>query len=221
MSESGGWAVARVSGPPAELHGREVPVPASPSITFLEPTSPALVLGRSQRLPGDVGDAADVVRRVSGGGAVWVAPGAQVWVDLVVPRHDRRWVDDDVNRAAWWVGDAWAAALGAMGVADLEVHRGPMACGAWGPAVCFAGLGAGEVTVAGRKAVGVSQRRTRDYALFQCAVHIVWDAAPLVAGLGLPPEAVADLAPAVWSLAEAALDPTRVATEYTAAIQSS
>lgn len=220
MSEHGPWTVARVSGRPAELHGRTVPVPASASITFLDPTAPALILGRSQRIAGD-GGGADVVRRVSGGGAVWVAPGAQVWADVVVPRHDRRWVDDDVNRAAWWVGDAWAAALGAMGVADLEVHRGPVACGPWGPAVCFAGLGAGEVTVAGRKAVGVSQRRTRDYALFQCAVHIVWDPAPLVAGLGLPPEAVADLAPAVWSLADATLDPTRVATEFTAAIHAS
>lgn len=220
MSDGGEWAVARVSGPPAALHARAVPVPASLSITFLDPTEPALVLGRSQRIPGDR-DAADVVRRVSGGGAVWVAPEAQVWVDVVVPRDDRRWVGDDVNRAAWWVGDAWAAALGAVGVAGLEVHRGPMACGAWGPAVCFAGLGAGEVTVAGRKAVGVSQRRTRDYALFQCTVHVVWDPAPLVAGLGLPPTAVADLAPTVWSLAEAGIDPAAIATAFTAAVQSS
>jgi len=37
--------------------------------------------------------------------------------------------------------------------------------------VCFAGLGSGEVSVGDRKIVGMSQRRTRDWARFQCLVH--------------------------------------------------
>ncbi|MDQ3757058.1 MAG: hypothetical protein M3394_04340, partial [Actinomycetota bacterium] len=60
--------------------------------------------------------------------------------------------------------------------------------------VCFAGLGPGEVSVGGRKVVGIAQRRTRFGALFQCAVHRTWDPAPLVARLGLPPAAVDELA---------------------------
>ena len=34
--------------------------------------------------------------------------------------------DDDVGRAAWWLGDAWAGALAAVGFDGLAVHRGPM-----------------------------------------------------------------------------------------------
>ena len=49
--------------------------------------------------------------------------------------------------------------------------------------VCFAGLGPGEVTVAGAKALGISQRRTRAGARFQCAVPRTWDASTLAAVL--------------------------------------
>ena len=56
--------------------------------------------------------------------------------------------------------------------ATLTVHDGPMAGGRWAELVCFAGLGPGEVLVAGRKLVGISQRRTRHGSRFQCMVHI-------------------------------------------------
>ncbi|MGH9041248.1 MAG: hypothetical protein ACRDZ3_13570, partial [Acidimicrobiia bacterium] len=65
--------------------------------------------------------------------------------------------------------------------------------------VCFAGLGPGEVTdAAGRKVVGLSQRRTRGHTRFQCCVLLRWDPAAMVALVAQPyPEgaAVADLAP--------------------------
>jgi hypothetical protein len=51
--------------------------------------------------------------------------------------------------------------------------------------VCFAGLGPGEVTIGGRKAVGISQRRTREAARFQCVAYERWDPAPLCAALGI------------------------------------
>jgi lipoate-protein ligase A len=76
----------------------------------------------------------------------------------------------------------WAAALGA----EAKVHPGPMVTSAWSSLVCFAGLGPGEVTVGGRKAVGISQRRTRDAAGFQCAAYSRWDPAALAALLALP-----------------------------------
>ncbi|HEX6476246.1 MAG TPA: hypothetical protein VF005_03150, partial [Acidimicrobiales bacterium] len=51
--------------------------------------------------------------------------------------------------------------------------------------VCFAGTGAGEVTVRGRKIVGIAQRRTRAGALFQCAALVEWDARRLLEVLDL------------------------------------
>lgn len=178
--------MTRLRGTPAELHSREIDW-SRRSVTICEVTSTAVVLGSTQAEPppGDV----PFVRRRSGGGAVWVAPGDPLWVDVVVPRDDPRW-DDDVGRAFWWLGEAWAAALGP----DAEVHRAGLCTTQWSRQVCFAGLGPGEVTVGGRKVVGIAQRRTRDGALFQCAVHRTWDPAPLAARLGLPSEALGDLA---------------------------
>jgi len=142
-------------------------------------TRPAVVLGSTQPLD-DVDQLTaasagfDVVRRRSGGGAVLVEPGAVAWVDVVLPRSDPLW-DDDVGRAFWWLGETWRLALASLGMTGAEVHRGGIVTSPWSSKVCFAGLGPGEVTVEGRKVVGMAQRRTRDGALFQCAVLIRWE----------------------------------------------
>ncbi len=91
-----------------------------------------------------------------------VSPGFGLWVDVVLPAGDPLWVDD-VRRSSLWLGRAWASLLGGT-VFDGPFVRTPLS-DVW----CFAGLGPGEVTVDGRKVVGISQRRTRDWALFQCA----------------------------------------------------
>ena len=126
-----------------------------------------------------------------------VGPGAGAWVDVTIPRHDALW-DDDVARAFGWLGRCWAEALRTLGVDGAEVHDGPLVETAWSRRVCFAGLGPGEVVVDGRKVVGISQRRTRAGARFQCMVHRRWDPSPLVQLLALRPDerdvAVADLA---------------------------
>lgn len=115
----------------------------------------------------------EIARRRSGGGAVLVGPGEVLWVDMVIRRGDPLW-SDDVARAAWWVGEAWAAALGAVGVTGAQVWRGRMRSTRWSSEICFAGLGPGEVTVGGVKVVGVSQRRTPGAALFQTAALLQW-----------------------------------------------
>ncbi len=122
-----------------------------------------------------------VVRRRSGGSAVLVGPGRILWVDVVVPVDDPLWLAD-VARAGWWLGGCWAGALADVGIAGARVWRGAMVRSAWTPRVCFAGLGPGEVTVgeAGPKVVGISQRRTRVGALFQCAVPLLRPGAGLV-----------------------------------------
>jgi lipoate-protein ligase A len=178
------WEPARLRGAAEELHGREVDLSVR-SVTVCEVTAPAVVLGSTQR-------GYDGVRRRTGGGAVWVAPGDPLWVEVVVPRGGPLW-SDDVGRAFWWLGDVWVAALAEVGVVGAAVHRGGLCVTQWSREVCFGGLGSGEVTLGERKVVGLSQRRTREGALFQCAVYGTWDPAPLVSALGLPAVAVDDL----------------------------
>jgi lipoate-protein ligase A len=176
------WPVERLVGSAADLHGLGVPDPAARLVRVLDVTAPALVLGSTQAMV--VTDELQVVRRRSGGGAVLVEPGGVVWADVVIPRDDALW-DDDVARAFWWLGDAWAAALGQLGIEGAEVHRGPLIRSPLSDLVCFAGLGPGEVTVGGRKVVGIAQRRTRAGALFQCAVPLLWNERLLARMLGL------------------------------------
>jgi len=175
------WAVHRAVGSAADLHARPLPERVERAAHVLDVDRSALVLGSAQR--DDVVDrdacaaaGVDVVRRRSGGGAVLLDPGGTLWVDLELPRGDPLW-HDDVGRAAWWLGEAWAAALAGLGIGDLVVNRGGMERGTWGGLVCFAGLGPGEVTegAAGPKVVGISQRRTRAGARFQCAVARRWE----------------------------------------------
>jgi lipoate-protein ligase A len=204
------WLVEHQSGTVAQLHASSAALvsPAGSSVSglartvrCLQPTDSALVLGSSQ--PDAVADTSacaragvSVVRRRSGGGAVLVQPGAQLWVDLVVPANDPL-SDGDVARAAWWVGEAWALALRRGGLAGAEAWKGRLQRRPWGSLVCFALLGAGEVTVPGVRAgtsgprwpkvVGVSQRRTRLGALFQCSCLLRWEPAEVVALLALSP----------------------------------
>jgi lipoate-protein ligase A len=187
---AGGWDVRRLRGPAAALHAEPVPDDPGRAVWVLEAERPALVLGSTQG-PELVDPTAaealglDVVRRRSGGGVVLVVPDTTAWVDVIVPAGDPLW-DDDVGRSARWLGRAWQVALADLGVAPSEVHEGALACGPLGRLVCFATVGAGEVTTPDRrKLVGISQRRTRAAARFQCAAYTTWEPEPLVRLLGL------------------------------------
>ncbi|MGH9092114.1 MAG: lipoyl protein ligase domain-containing protein [Acidimicrobiales bacterium] len=153
-------------------------------------THPAVVLGSTQPAT-DVhaGRAAaggvEVVRRRSGGGAVLVGPDDPVWVDVWLPRGDPLW-SDDVVAAAGWVGEWWAGWLGGLGVRGLAVHRGASSGGPWARRICFAGVGPGEVTAAGRKVVGVAQWRCREGALFHTCAYRRWRPGPLADLLAVP-----------------------------------
>lgn len=198
---TGGWRVEHHRGSAAAFHARELPSPAERAVWVHEVTRPALVLGSAQR--DDVVDTAaaaaagcEVVRRRSGGGAVLLVPDEVLWVDVVLPRGDPHWVDD-VGRSMGWLGVVWSRALGR----GDEVHGGPMVHTPWSSLVCFAGLGPGEVVRGGRKLVGISQRRTRESARFQCALYRRWDPAALAALVALTAgereQLAADLADAV------------------------
>jgi lipoate-protein ligase A len=175
------------------LHGRQWPQePGRPSVWILDVSEPALILGSTQ--PADVVDASradaegvEVVRRRSGGGAVLLRPGSVVWVDVLVPPGDVLWTAD-VATAFHWLGRAWAGALGDLGV-DASWHDGTtLVTSPWSRLVCFAGLGPGEVTSAGAKVVGVSQRRQRTGALFQCAALLAWEPSDLLGLMRLDDE---------------------------------
>ena len=123
----------------------------------------------------------DVVRRRSGGGVVILQPSDHVWIDVTVPRGHELW-SDDVERATWWLGEVWCDALRAATQRDTwSVHREKLVATAPQRTVCFASVGPGEVVeLDGRgnvhKVVGVSQRRTKDAARFQCTVFRAVDA---------------------------------------------
>jgi lipoate---protein ligase len=211
------WAVSTQQGTVAELHHRSglslerrPPDSLERSVTFWRPTAPAIVLGSAQ--PDSVispSAAVPVVRRRSGGGAVFVAPGEMVWADVVVPADDELW-SDDVGRASWWVGEAWSSALAGIGIAveSLSVHTGRPVTSRWSALACFAGVGPGEVQIDGRKVVGIAQRRSRRGALFQCAALLAWDPSALVSTLAITgddrAQAVADLAALATSVSVSA-----------------
>jgi lipoate-protein ligase A len=193
------WTVHRATGPASAFHARPLPDPVVRAVHVLDVDRPALVLGSAQR--DDVVDRAaceasgvEVVRRRSGGGAVLLEPGEVLWVDVELPRGDPLW-DDDVGRASWWLGERWAAAIAEVGIPGAVVHRGAVVASSWSPLACFAGLGPGEVTlgVGGPKVVGISQRRTRAGARFQCAVPLTWAPARLASLLALDTGGWADL----------------------------
>ncbi len=171
-----GWVFNRRTGPAAELHTMDTG--SGRSVWQMEVDRTTMVLGSTQpESVVDTGELArrdiDLTRRRSGGGAVLLVPGEHIWVDLVVPAGDPLWVDD-VEAATWWLGDAWSSALSSLGI-TCGIHDRGVSDRESGRVACFAALGPGEVSVAGAKLIGISQRRTRDMARFQCVVHRRFD----------------------------------------------
>jgi len=221
---AGAFRLDRFAGTPGDFHGLDLLTAPAPLVLVCEATHPAVVLGSSQRpdvvdAPAAEGDGLEVVRRRSGGGAVLVEPGAMCWFDVVVPADDPRFVGvaGDVVASMVWVGRKIAAALAAVGVGDTAVHDTAMVCTPWSRLVCFAGIGGGEVMAPAGKLVGVSQRRGRTGARFQCMVHTAWNPARLLGALVEPRPTVADLPPVATVTADvAAALPAAVAAVLTA-----
>ena len=206
-------------GSAGDYHLHESPDEPQLTVRHYEIGMPALVLGSSQPYT-DVDEdkcayrGVEVVRRRSGGGAVLLVPGEHVWVDVWLPRGHRLW-DDDVNRSSLWLGDAWVVTLG-VALRGLEVHRDRLVGNAWSKKVCFSGRGPGEVfDDRGRKVVGISQRRDRAWARFQCIVSLSWNGRLLRELLAEPKPSAEDVND--WGFEFEAGTPVPTATELASA----
>ncbi len=170
----------------SEQHGRDLP--AERSVWNVDVINSAIVLGsRQSETELDLGACmsanVEIVRRRSGGGMVFLSPGNQVWLDVVIPKNDPLWIDD-VGRASWWLGDVWLAAIKSLApiyTFTADVYRENLDVGEFGDLVCFSGMGPGEVMsfdIEGvrSKLVGISQRRTQEAARFQCTAYLQWGA---------------------------------------------
>jgi lipoate-protein ligase A len=224
-THAAGWRVEHLRGTAQDLH--DLDVTGERLVRVHEVLGPSVVMGSSP--PDRPVDSealaalgASTAQRRSGGGAVWLAPGCQVWMDLVVPVGDPLW-SDDVVRASGWVGELWCAALAGLEPGrPPQVHRGEALRRDEGRLACFAGLSPGEVcgddgTGTSYKLVGVSQRRTRSWARFQTVAYLRWDPEPLVRCLGLgAPDDLAGRAAAALRERVVAVGPAE--SEVTAAL---
>jgi lipoate-protein ligase A len=168
-----------VGGSAADFHARPLPTDPHPHIWWFTPKHSALVLGSTQNL--SIVNSAEchkrgieIVTRRSGGGAVLLSSETTVWIDVVLPATHELSVSD-IGQAPLWLGELFQRVLINLGLADLTLHETAMEKSDWSTLICFAGRGPGEVfTNDGRKVVGISQRRTREWVRFQVVVSLVW-----------------------------------------------
>ena len=168
----GAWSSIVRRAPTADLV-RNQPDPQGRRLACLNlPTSTAVVLGSTQQetdvdLAKCCAQSVPVVRRRSGGGAVLIVPRSQIWIDLFLPADDPLF-EHDIVKASHWVGQAWRASLARVTHATgprLQVHD-RLEVTRWSRQICFSGSGPGEVSLDGKKIVGLSQRRGRPGAWF-------------------------------------------------------
>ncbi|MFV1989910.1 MAG: hypothetical protein ACC652_04130 [Acidimicrobiales bacterium] len=180
------WHWESRNGSVSALHAR--PLQSSRWVEDLSPAGESVVLGSAQQprlVDSDLADSLgiEVAQRRGGGGAVWLAPGAQLWLEFTIPPTDPLWLQD-VGEAFMWLGELFRETLAGLGVA-AQVHRSATVASAASGLVCFGGLGPGEIVVGGQKLVGISQRRTRAGARFQLVMYERLDHRPLVSLFGL------------------------------------
>lgn len=176
--------IRELHGATAELHHEPMPTAGERvEMWIMRPTSVSIAMGSSQQ-PDQFDEqrlAADhiaLASRRSGGGAVFIDPAATVWIDVVGPRTSWLW-SPDLAKNFVAVGRLWQQALAEVGVeAELWNQAGERTTAS--SLACWAGLGWGELHLAGTKVVGLSQRRTRWGVRVQC-MAVLDDSAARVA----------------------------------------
>lgn len=169
------WRRHHWHGTAADFHARDLP--SERALWWCDINAPALIVGSSQSIDVVSAECAgqrdfDVVRRRSGGGMVFVHPDDSVWVDITITRDDPLWVDD-VSQSMMWLGEVWVSALSPW--LDTATWTNRFSAGDFGKDICFASSAPGEVFAGNNKVVGISQRRTREGARFQCVLYRAWN----------------------------------------------
>jgi len=168
------WGRHDWTGTAADFHAMELPYERA--LWWCNVETPTLILGSTQSVD-DVNQKSaeecgvSVSRRRSGGGAVFVHPSDSVWIDITISRNDPLW-KDDVAQSMLWLGELFIEAFSPWVQAD--VYRDSFSTGIDGRVVCFASSSPGEVFVGTNKLVGISQRRGREGARFQCVLYRHW-----------------------------------------------
>ncbi len=196
-----GWLLTRSNGSAANFHAHDpvarhdeeghAPEKWIHEVWIHRVPRTAVIFGSTQRsdirqLHDVDGGPVEVCRRRSGGGLVVVDPSESLWVDVVVPQWSPLHVDD-VGRAFEWLGRLWYEIIDELCGERLRVPsddrlRMEMAMPERGrtttsrPFFCFDQVGHGEILVDGRKVVGISQRRTRNWTRLQSLIITRWDA---------------------------------------------
>lgn len=188
------WRRLPYSRGPTERHIRLgnalVRLVTAPTLWWHSTGTPTLILGTGQH-PEDLGivlapdNPTSVVRRHTGGTAVYAAPGV-LGLDVALPAVHPL-AGTDVVEAYRWLGEVWACALLALGV-DVHVVSIAEAHDSIRQETdrivrmaCFGSLSPYEITAGGRKLVGFAQVRRRAGILLQSGIHIHFDAAGLAA----------------------------------------
>lgn len=180
------WGRHDWTGTAADFHAMDLPTERA--LWWCNVEQPTLILGSTQSVDDVNQNSADesgvlVSRRRSGGGAVYVHPSDSVWVDITIGRDDPLW-RDDVAQSMLWLGELFVEALSPW--VQTEVYRDSFSTGIDGRIVCFASSSPGEVFVGANKLVGISQRRGRDGARFQCVLYRHWRPSEWSAALASP-----------------------------------
>lgn len=153
--------------------------------------TPTILVGRGIGLRnGAVNSDIRVIPRPTGGGAVLAGPGV-LGLDIAMPANYEL-LTGDIVRDYRWLGETWSIALSRLGLEanplTIEDCRRPFTGDESNEdlrLVCFGTFSPFEVTVAGRKVVGLSQVRRQAGVLFSSAVHLSADPGDIVEVLPL------------------------------------
>jgi lipoate-protein ligase A len=169
----------------------------APALRWRRIEPEALVLGRRQAeteadLAACHAAGLCVYRRSTGGTAVLSGPDL-LGLDIALPAGHRLALPN-VTESYRWLGEALASGLRALGVVAEPVS--PATARSQDPMIapndpirlaCFAILSPYEVTVSGRKLIGLAQARRHAGSLLQAGILLRWDAERLAELLTIPP----------------------------------
>ncbi len=169
------WVVEYLLGNANDFIQKGLQLPPFRLVRICKVQKSSVVLGSAQKLfqlPKWVNEAnIDVVSRRSGGGAVWICPDHYVWIDVFLPFGDVL-ICREISSSFFWLGTVLVEVLEKIGLQEVQMYRGSFVTTPWSSAICFSSKSPGEVFVANKKVVGISQRRTREGVLFQIGIPI-------------------------------------------------